>query len=364
MTIPAERQTLSKAVRDALANPQSPFYDPGRARAGAALTRQVWDTPDDLERLVQGVLDKIAATPEAATPPVAAEGTPAVAGAQALLWSDVDENAADESHPRNLLGVVSLAYCRMFNRLPEDHVVIDDVANAEFIARCRDLGADVPEYELNKTLLNARKSRKHSGLTRTPTPPMPRDVLDRIAAAAEISGRLVQLHTAADTGTAPSIDRILCQPTLRRRFDCYSQVLGPIESPYAYRLALLAFRKSGRWSGRALDMDLPEVSFIQPFEQIAPQSVAPLPGLYRVLCQSRCVFMSWTLNLRERIVFHTQFGGGRLVPDEIGLDVSYRHLRLEVRSFPDSWSTTAIARIGYQRKYAERPVLNLLADAS
>jgi len=94
----------------------------------------------------------------------------------------------------DLRDTVTKAYLSMHCVFPEDHVIIDEPTNKEFITRCRLLGATVDEYVLNKALLNARKAGFHKGIERQAVPPISRELRDDVLFAAELSARAIQWH--------------------------------------------------------------------------------------------------------------------------------------------------------------------------
>lgn len=198
--------------------------------------------------------------------------------------------------------LVSEAYVSMFRRLPEDHVVIDDLANAEFVHRCRELGATCSEFQLNHWLMNCRKAGRHTGIDRIRPQPLPKDVRSRIGFASEIGARLVQYEYA--NGNDISLDRIFCNPKYRSRFDYYCQLISPGFTSYSYRLAALAARKDARKrSSRVSAAPSPRFHTVRMDEGFLSK-IPSAPGVYQIMGDTVCLYAGHADNLRARVKAH------------------------------------------------------------
>jgi len=245
----------------------------------------------------------------------------------------------------DLCDLVATAYGSLMRRLPEDHVVSDPLANAEFVIRCRELGATVPEVILNRTLLNNRKASRHKGVVRECVPRLPPETFEGIGHAVEIGASLVQREWWAVGYAVPSVDDILCNPDLRRALGVYVTALHDNVDPLECHLALLAFRKSGReTAARLTGRDLPERDLLAPYRSLDPESVSEGRGAYRILCQRRPVFVSGSLTLRARIREHIQRGGESLLPASLPFQLD-GHLSIEVFNLPDAAPKSELAAL-------------------
>ncbi|MCW5766110.1 MAG: hypothetical protein KIT68_09060, partial [Phycisphaeraceae bacterium] len=144
---------------------------------GASIAVPATRTSEDRSRMRQKVLEELArrkqarqGAGEATVEPTIVPDTSTMQVEQSLFHADAPvcrerRSAVQCSHavaaPRvgarsrgDIREVVATAYRSLMRRLPEDHVVLNPIANAEFIVRCRDLGATVSEVVLNRTLLN------------------------------------------------------------------------------------------------------------------------------------------------------------------------------------------------------------------
>jgi site-specific DNA-methyltransferase (adenine-specific) len=121
------------------------------------------------------------------------------------------------------------------DRRPPDLYVADPQRNAEFLARCREMGLRASDYALNKALLNARKKGLLKNLKSIKTSFDYEDY----AFASEFAATELKYLTGA------SIDDILCDPDLASRFDSIAKALAPGFSSLEYRWAILSIRKAG-----------------------------------------------------------------------------------------------------------------------
>lgn len=181
--------------------------------------------------------------------------------------------------------LVATVYGSLLRRLPEDHVVLNPLANAEFIVRCRELGATVPEVVLNRTLLNNRKAKRHADVLREPVKRLADETFEQIGHAVEIAASLVQREWFEVGHAVPSVDDILCDPEQRRALSVYVSALRDNVDPIDCHLVLLAFRKSGREAAaRRADLATPERSLFVPLRSLDPDRLPKGGGVYRVLC--------------------------------------------------------------------------------
>jgi hypothetical protein len=131
-----------------------------------------------------------------------------------------------------------------------DLYVADPVRNADFLAKCRELGLTASDYTLNKTLMNARRNGLLSGLHSVRTTVNYEDY----AFASEFAARELQYKTGA------SIDDILCDLCLSSRFDSIARKITDGYSTFEYRWAILSIRKAGRKAPENAEFVMPPFS--------------------------------------------------------------------------------------------------------
>lgn len=263
----------------------------------------------------------------------------------------------------DLRPLVSEVYVSLFRRLPEDQFVFNPTVNAEFISRCRAIGISVPEFELNKELMNARKSRRHVGMNRESAQKLSSEIMERIGYASEIAARIVTGRRTQETGAKTSIDRMLCDPSLRREFDELVATLAPGAAAYECRLAALSYRKAGRRVPASYQgLGLPPRYFRAPLAHLDPMDVPSEQGIYRVVAGRFPVFVSATRDLRERMRNHLVIGNGQLVPSDSGV-LFAACLTAEIYPAPREWRPGLTQAVAHHTKTEQRPSLNYFADA-
>lgn len=323
---------------------QHPTVEPS---PGAAATKRWFPRDEDFEAFVDGMIEKAEALAPRAE--------------QRSLFGDDDISAPAKSEPRrDIRGLVSQAFLSMFEGLPEDHVVIQPEVNREFVSRCRLLGADAPEAILNRTLLNIRKASWHTGIERKRPEPLDREAMDQIGYGAEIAARLVQIQCEEAGDSTPSIDRIMCEPDLRCAFDRFVSSITPGHTAYRYRLAAFAFRKSGRASTLRLgESEMPEWQLHAPLRSVDPDDVPDEPGLYAIVAGKSAVFVSSTLDLRNRVLSHLSVDEGHtIVPADL-LEPPRKQLELFVVRQPAEWKPRRAEAVAFRLKWQQRAKLNL-----
>lgn len=248
----------------------------------------------------------------------------------------VSTHRTSRSSRADLRDLVEKCYRSLLRPLPEEHVILNPIANAEFIVRCRELGATVSETVLNRTLLNNRKAGRHSDVPRASANHMEAGTFDEIGHAVEIAASLVQREWFALGHAIPSVDDMLCDPDQRRALGVYVSALHEQVEAIDCHLVLLAFRKSGREACvRAAGLSMPERTLFAPLRSLDPSDVPAECGIYRVLCRRRPVFVSSTIALRARIDEHLCRGGPEFLPKTLPFQID-GPLSVEVFRFPKS----------------------------
>ena len=254
--------------------------------------------------------------------------------------------------------LVATAYRSLMRRLPEDHVILNPIANAEFVVRCRELGATVSEVVLNRTLLNNRKSKRHSDILRESVAGLETGVYDHIGHAVEIAASLVQRKWFAIGRDLPSVDEILCTPELRDAFKTYVTALYQGADIVNCHLVLLAYRKSGRESAQRLaSVDVPDPLFTAPLRSVDPDDVPESCGIYRLLCKRKAIFVSGTANLRRRILSHFANHSGEVLPEGLPFSVD-GSVSVQVFAGPSGWLPRRAEAVARSMRIGEYPELN------
>ena len=253
----------------------------------------------------------------------------------------LEHEAASEGVSLNQLVVVKLAarlsdlavendvlvvrsYLEIRESYSADKVVADPVADRAFLDRCRELGATGTDFELNWTLMNARKSgllpsQRSIGLK---TKPFYAADSDPYEYACEIAARHVQRQAMKDPRYSSlrdvSLDRIICDPSLVAMFDDVATKLAPGFAALDYRWTALGLRKANRLEkdpSAAKQVQPPEVDIIGPTTRVKASQLPASQGLYLLRSDDASIFVGETDNLRHRIERHIEYCGSSCFPN-------------------------------------------------
>lgn len=244
--------------------------------------------------------------------------------------------------------LIAEAFRQVHDGYSSDRVVVDDELDAKFLERCRDLGLDEQsDFFLNWMLLDFRKSTK--GMLPKTTKVTKFPDYDCFEFAAELAVRALQRSSGV------SLDQVLCDPELRRKFDEIAVKLSAEKLALKLRCAALNLRKTHRLKPgdlHARDYELMSAGLVTSLD---PLAVPIKPGAYVFYGGPRPIFAGESVNLRNRIATHLAVSNGRGLPEWLdGLGDT-----LELRYFADEKAKQDI-RVGWLNDFInrERPVLN------
>lgn len=194
--------------------------------------------------------------------------------------------------------VVLQAFVEVHDGWSSDEVLVRDDLNKAFVARCRSRLPDADEVELNWMLLNLRKAGQLNA-----------EVTKRATARHEsyVHGAEIAARQMYDQHQL-SIDRLLCDPDLRREFDRIAHGVTPDASAYELRKAALSLRKTRQlrpelvarvadWKKQVLTLTAKEIVN-------DPKLVPDTPGIYLFRDASGYLYIGESENLRARVTKH------------------------------------------------------------
>jgi len=199
----------------------------------------------------------------------------------------------------SICAIVESAFRTIHDGASTDDVVIDDRLNEQFLNICRTLAPDVPASEFNWLLLNLRKS---SSLGPVVSRPGKRLYHGAYGHAAEIAARYVE------DKYGKSVDRILCDPSLRSEFDSVALEVAPDIEPYALRKAALWLRKKRKLRPELVKRVADWGTCVEKFSakvlldnlDLIPRK----PGVYLFFDKSGYLYIGEASNLRVRVPSH------------------------------------------------------------
>lgn len=183
-----------------------------------------------------------------------------------------------------------------------DWVIVETQLNGRFLDKCKSLGLRHAAWVLNHTLMNIRKTTKYSARLKKATKRSGFSDYDDYAFASEIAVRTLQRTEGV------TLDRILCDPALRSRFDELARQLAPNQPEIKLRCAALNLRKTHRL--KPLPRNVTEYDLVAagPVRKVDLSTIAPLPGTYVFYDINRPIFAGETENLHKRISTHLKSG--------------------------------------------------------
>lgn len=201
------------------------------------------------------------------------------------------------------------AFLEVREKYSADKVIADPKLDRKFLRRCRELGLSGTDFDLNWSLMNARKSSKLSSLSDLiKTKPFTLGkVIDEFEYASELAVRYMQKNKNV------SLDQIICDPELAEEFDTYAARLAPGYLPLQYRWAAFGLRKAGRLGKKADEIrEMPELEFFGKVKSLELNKVPNVGGLYLFSSSDTPVFVSQTDNLRHRLERHIKVSSSGL----------------------------------------------------
>ncbi|HEY2412912.1 MAG TPA: toxin-antitoxin system HicB family antitoxin [Pirellulaceae bacterium] len=249
----------------------------------------------------------------------------------------------------NVSGMAAELVATVFNEVHDGHsqdwIVVSPQYNERFLVRCREMGLNQSEAVLNHTLLNIRKNPKYKGKLNPTTKRSGFADYDDYSFAAEIAVRAIQRTEGV------TLDRILCDPPIRERFDRLALQLAPDKTEVQLRCAALNLRKTHRLQPVEDNVSSVRLVTAGVFRLIDLDKLTAEPGGYALYDQNRPVFAGETESLKKRVGLHLRYG----IPDWLGID---RDEELEIR-----WATLPSRRedrLAWLGTFInqERPLLN------
>lgn len=202
------------------------------------------------------------------------------------------------------LQLVARAFEDVRDGYSTERVVLDPNINPEFLARCKKLGVTHSEYKLNHAIFNIRKNVTRLGirLSETTKETTFRDY-DDYQFGAEISARILERTEGV------TLDRVLCDPEFRRKYDFLCLPLVHERSVLKLRYAALNLRKTCRL--RPADIAAgPQYDLVSagPVAAIDMSALPAMHATYVFYDQNRPIYAGETANLRKRVGIHLEPG--------------------------------------------------------
>jgi hypothetical protein len=188
------------------------------------------------------------------------------------------------------------AFLAMRGERSPDVVVADPDLNQQFLRECSARGLSDPPAILNQCLLNLRKSSDLQGIN---SKRISLRNQEDYRFASEIAVRFLERRDQV------SLDHILCDPVRAEEFGAIAARLAPGFSLFQYRWAALNLRKRKRLRPELLGKVVrAEPVVTMRAEDVKPEELPVLPGLYLFFGPGRVLYIGECQNLRKRIGKH------------------------------------------------------------
>lgn len=236
-------------------------------------------------------------------------------GCQRLLFDDDSEKAgtSDAAEPYqsklDFAGIVRDAYLEVFDGFSTDRVIADPDRNCLFVQACWKRGAQASQGELNRQLMNARKANRIGKIEGVQRYVVPRELMDSYLFASEVALRTIQDLEYHRQDRCVSLDDILCEPTLGRKFLEIAASISPGHQPVDYRWAALTIRKAfNRGSRKHAEKAIPEFELLGCRDRIRPSRIPKDAGFFWLKCGRVDFYIGHSQELRSQIEMLVESG--------------------------------------------------------
>jgi site-specific DNA-methyltransferase (adenine-specific) len=259
-----------------------------------------------------------------------------------------------------LYTLVAEAYRKVSDGYSIDRIIADPNRNARFIQQCWKLGVKAAQFDLNLTLLNARKKGLIGRVEGVERYRVPRAELDSYLFASEFAIRRVQDEEMEACQRRVSLDHILCDPKLSSRFEAHAREIVPGYESLDYRWAALCLRKSQNrtlWRDR---IAFPRFEVLGRCEAITTSRIPAVQGYFWINSDSSDLYIGHAEDLRKQIErmldlrIHQRLAFGSLFEQ-----VDPKHVQIAVAACPGVPPSSREPR-KTELVQAKQPLLNVL----
>jgi len=232
-----------------------------------------------------------------------------------------------------------------------DRVVADPELNKRFIAACRKRGLRDPATDLNRALLNLRKTGGLAGRPRAKRTHFQDE--DDYRFAAEIAIRFMERRDGL------SLDAIICDPEKAAQLDQVSARIAPGYAPLQYRWAALNLRKARHLEPEIVARIAPPVDVINvTVSEIAVDELPPSQGLYLFFAADQLLYVGETENLRKRLKKHLDHSDNKGLARWIW-EFGTGALHLEMHLLKDGTETRIRKALELELIRSRQPIFNV-----
>lgn len=218
----------------------------------------------------------------------------------------VPSDASDIVLNDSIKSIARQVFKKMHDGYSSDEVVLQDELQSRFIRECQKLAADVTALQFNWALLNLRKQGQ---LKEFETTQRKQVDMESVRFLAEVVARSVQDDSRL------SIDRVMCEPTLRKKFNDQAAKIDATTDLYAVRKAAFQLRKTRRLKPELITRIADwgrRVSIFTADELKSDLGQIPVsPGIYIFSDRTGYLYVGESNNLRHRLASHLDDSDGK-----------------------------------------------------
>ena len=232
------------------------------------------------------------------------------------------------------IDLVRRAYAAVHGGYSIDRMICDPERNALFVQRCWKLGAQAGQFELNWTLLRARKNGQIGTVAGVESYRVAREVMDQYLFASELALRQLQDEAYYQNQADLSLDQILCDPKLAARFEDVAKRLAPGFSSLDYRWAAFTIRKAQQRSVNRVDA-APEFEWLGATRDVRVSKIEKTSGFFWLECDGADIYLGHAENLRAQVdrMFQASGAGTSVIPTWLRGQED-KAMRLAIAPFP------------------------------
>lgn len=193
------------------------------------------------------------------------------------------------------------AFLDVNEQASSDYVIADPKKNCLFVQSCWKHGIAGTQGELNRLLMNARKAKKLGKIPNVKRYVVSRKTMEQYEFASEVAVRLLQDKVFHKEGSWVSLDDILCEPKLGRRFLGIAESITPGFQELDYRWAALSIRKAMNTRVKREDLERPVFTSLGTAESFFIDSVPEQAGFFRMMRSGVVFYIGHASNLRFKV---------------------------------------------------------------
>lgn len=212
---------------------------------------------------------------------------------------------SSEPQEKNLADVYSLikdAFLEVYEGCSSDLVIADPERNSLFVHTCWKIGIEASQAQLNRYLMNARKAKKLGKLPDVQRYTVSRKKLEKYLFASEVGMRILQDQVHFQSSRWVTLDDVLCDPKLGKRFFQIASQITPGFKPVDYRWAALSIRKAySRGGSTRKKLKIPDFRLLGMGRKFKGSLIPNSSGFFWMKSGELDFYIGQAQNLKEQV---------------------------------------------------------------